>query len=209
MAKKKASPKRPVKKAAPKGKSATAKKAPAPKGSKVAEMQASQEELLAAWGQSRGQVRTYEVPDIVDGDYIAQLTRCTYSRTGGRNKAPQLRFYYVVKLGDYEGTQLSDTEDLSNEIAFNDIPRIALLIERLERSGIDTEQIENPFEELPEIAKQLSDPESEIGQPLVRIKVSVTELPAEKSSTGEARRFINVRARGTLTEEEFEEIANA
>jgi hypothetical protein len=155
-------------------------KKPAPKSA----AQANLGNLKDAWNQAREKKApeggAFGVnPRVPDGDYIAQVTSAKVGAYKKGNKAGTPFFslsYTIVVAGAREliGERLSSVDDLSAEVAFErngeEVTRIQLLSERLQRMGLDVTELD--FNELPQLAQQLADPKDENGRMYLSVRVA-------------------------------------
>lgn len=168
----------PVKKAAPK------KAAPAAKGGKKAAADPKKggkeaSKFLDAIKKKKSQFNearkakagTFELPDIADGTYIAQLVSAKATAT---NKGiPQFKIELVVLKGEYEGVKLTRADWLRDDDEEVELRNQQNFAKNIQGFGIDTSELEES--DLPELAESLME-----DKPFVRIGVSNWQSQAGK-----------------------------
>lgn len=168
---KKAAPKKAASKAAPKKAAAAGKKEAAANGGAKKFLDA-----IKKGGGSFKKARTakagsFDLPDIADGTYIAQLVSASVSAT--QKGVPQFKCNLVVVKGEAEGTKLTRTDWLRDEDEERELMNLENFSKNIQGFGIDTSALEES--DLPELAASLT-----ADKPFVRIGVKNWQSQAGK-----------------------------
>jgi len=161
------------------------------KGTKPKTEAVSQDDLEAAWGESRAKAPpsgSMDIPDIPDAEYLLQVSSAKVSayKSGNKKGARYLGLSYVIVAGPHKGVVVRSKDDISTRpIGDSGLTALDYLSGRLQKLGVDTKKFK--LGDLPTVAKNLSDPKT--GKPFVVAAINTKTYTKDDGTEGA---FMNV-----------------